>query len=65
MRNKHWEFIYTDRIFASTKEEAREKLLELYAAEGFLGLLETLFDEPEKEGTLNTGGKFKRIRRDA
>jgi len=65
MKDKHYLFTWTDSIFADTKEHAKERLFEIYAAEGYQGLLETLFDEPEKEGTLNTGPIIKRIRRDA
>ena len=63
--NKNYLFTWTDSIFAESKTEAKEKLFEIYAGEGYKELLETLFDEPAKEGTLNTGPIIKRIRKDA
>ena len=64
-KEKNYLFTWTDKIFANSPKEAKDKLFEIYAAEGFRELLDTLFDEPEKEGTLNTGPIIKRIRRDA
>jgi len=60
--NSNYRFTYTDELFAKNKKEAKEKLLELYAKEGLLGILDMLFNEKKFEDFI-LGGTFKRVKK--